>query len=122
MYMTESLQKTVRKSDLKLLSDVKQNPCLVCGRRPCDPCHIRSRGAGGPDTDWNVVAFCRIHHREQHDKGWKRFLTKYFHVRFALEAMEWKFEEYEGKYLMSNPRSEQIQEDALIQSECADEF
>lgn len=53
-------------------------PCCICGRRPCDPAHVLSRGAGGKDSD--VVPLCsgpRGHHREQHDIGIRSFETKH---------------------------------------------
>lgn len=47
----------------------RRSPCLVCGKRPSDPAHVRSRGAGGRDRG-NVIPLCRDHHREQHQHGW----------------------------------------------------
>jgi hypothetical protein len=50
-------------------------PCCVCARRPSDPAHVRSRGAGGTDSD--CVPLCSRCHREQHDKGIETFQKKH---------------------------------------------
>ena len=47
---------------------VKQ-PCLICGRRPSDPHHLRfaqSRALGRKVSDEFTVPLCRTHHREIH--------------------------------------------------------
>ena len=50
---------------------VKQ-PCLICGRRPSDPHHLRfaqSRALGRKVSDEFTVPLCRTHHREIHRCG-----------------------------------------------------
>jgi hypothetical protein len=50
---------------------IKQ-PCLVCGRRPSDPHHLRFaqlRGLGRKVSDEFTVPLCRGHHREVHRSG-----------------------------------------------------
>ena len=38
-------------------------PCRVCPSRTLvDPAHLIGRGQGGPDSEWNVIPLCRIHH------------------------------------------------------------
>lgn len=83
--------KPSRKKDRELLDRVAAMPCAVCGnsRLLNDPSHIRSRGAGGPDTDWNVVAMCRRHHTEWHAIGYLTFLDSYPSFRQCLLAMGW---------------------------------
>jgi ERF superfamily len=55
---------------------VMKQPCLVCGRRPSDPHHLRfaqSRALGRKVSDEFTVPLCRAHHREVHrcgDEGW----------------------------------------------------
>ena len=59
---------------------VAQKPCLVCGRRPSDPHHLRftqNRAMGRKASDEFTVPLCRGHHRELHRSGdeatwWKR--------------------------------------------------
>ena len=56
---------------------VAQQPCLVCGRTPSDPHHLRfaqSRALGRKVSDEFTVPLCRGHHREVHrcgdEKAW----------------------------------------------------
>ena len=51
---------------------VAQQPCLVCGRTPSDPHHLRfaqSRALGRKVSDEFTVPLCRGHHREVHRCG-----------------------------------------------------
>jgi hypothetical protein len=51
---------------------VAKQPCLVCGRQPCDPHHLRftqSRALGRKVSDEFTVPLCRGHHREVHKHG-----------------------------------------------------
>lgn len=91
------LNKPSRVVDFDLLYQVKQKGCDICGSRPADPCHVRSRGAGGPDTEWNVIPMCRKHHSEQHQLGWQKFLKKYWALKFKLEGLGWDLDPKNGK-------------------------
>ena len=51
---------------------VAGHPCLICGRRPADPHHLRfaqSRALGRKVSDEFTVPLCRGHHREVHRCG-----------------------------------------------------
>jgi hypothetical protein len=51
---------------------VAQQPCLVCGRQPCDPHHLRfaqDRALSRKVSDEFTVPLCRGHHRELHRHG-----------------------------------------------------
>jgi hypothetical protein len=51
---------------------VIKQACLVCGRRPSDPHHLRfaqSRALGRKVSDEFTVPLCRAHHREVHRSG-----------------------------------------------------
>jgi hypothetical protein len=51
---------------------VVQQPCLVCGREPSDPHHLRfarPRGLGQKISDELTVPLCPAHHRELHRAG-----------------------------------------------------
>ena len=51
---------------------VAKQPCLICGRQPCDAHHLRfaqSRALGRKVSDEFTVPLCRGHHREVHRVG-----------------------------------------------------
>jgi hypothetical protein len=51
------------------LRQVAKQPCIVCGRKPSDPHHLRHmqpRALGRKTSDEYVVPLCRVHHREMH--------------------------------------------------------
>jgi len=51
---------------------VMKQSCLICGRRPSDPHHLRlaqSRALGRKVSDEFTVPLCRTHHREVHRCG-----------------------------------------------------
>src|SRR4029078_3879662 len=61
-----------RLRDKSHLRFVAKQPCLVCGRQPCDPHHLRfaqSRGLSLKVSDEFAVPLCRAHHRELHRTG-----------------------------------------------------
>ena len=54
------------------LKFVASQPCLVCGRQPSDPHHLRfaqPRGLGLKVSDEFTVPLCRGHHRQLHQAG-----------------------------------------------------
>ncbi|MBR1155789.1 ERF family protein [Bradyrhizobium sp. JYMT SZCCT0428] len=64
-----TLPETKRQRDRQHLRFVASHPCLVCGREPCDPHHLRfaqPRGLGQKVSDEFTVPLCRAHHRELH--------------------------------------------------------
>jgi ERF superfamily protein len=61
-----------RLRDRQHIRYVVQQPCLICGRRPSDPHHLRfaQRSAlGRKVSDEFTVPLCRGHHRELHRCG-----------------------------------------------------
>jgi hypothetical protein len=66
------LGKTVRLRDKDHRKFVMRRPCLVCGRVPSDPHHLRftqPRALGRTVSDEFLVPICRLHHRELHRSG-----------------------------------------------------
>jgi hypothetical protein len=66
------LQKGIRLRDKEHQRFVASRPCLVCGRVPSDPHHLRfaqPRALGRRVSDQFTVPLCRIHHRELHHNG-----------------------------------------------------
>ena len=67
-----ALPEAKRLRDKQHLRFVAGQPCLVCGREPCDPHHLRFaqlRGLGQKVSDEFTVPLCRAHHRELHRAG-----------------------------------------------------
>jgi hypothetical protein len=61
-----------RVRDREHVKFVAGHPCLICGRRPADPHHLRfaqSRALGRKVSDEFTVPLCRGHHREVHRCG-----------------------------------------------------
>ena len=61
-----------RVRDRDHIRHVIKQPCLVCGRRPSDPHHLRfaqSPALGRKVSDEFTVPLCRGHHRELHRRG-----------------------------------------------------
>jgi hypothetical protein len=66
------LQKGIRLRDKEHRKFVASQPCLVCGRAPSDPHHLRfaqPRALGRQVSDQFTVPLCRTHHRELHRRG-----------------------------------------------------
>jgi ERF superfamily len=61
-----------RYRDREHLRHVAKQPCLICGRKPSDPHHLRHlqpRALGRKASDEFAVPLCRIHHRLVHRVG-----------------------------------------------------
>jgi DNA recombination protein Rad52 len=61
-----------RLRDKAHLKFIASQPCLICGRRPSDPHHLRfaqPRAIGRKVSDEFTVPLCRGHHRQLHQTG-----------------------------------------------------
>jgi hypothetical protein len=75
--------KTIRLRDKDHLKFVSTQPCLVCGRSPVDPHHLKfaqPRAMSRKVSDEFVVPVCRMHHRELHTHGDERLWWKTLHI------------------------------------------
>jgi hypothetical protein len=64
--------KPIRLRDKEHRKFVSRQPCLVCGRTPSDPHHLRfaqPSALGRKVSDEFTVPLCRLHHREVHRHG-----------------------------------------------------
>src|SRR5271170_7973703 len=64
--------KTIRLRDKEHRKFVSRQPCIVCGRSPAEPHHLRfaqPRALGRKVSDEFTVPICRLHHRELHRSG-----------------------------------------------------
>jgi len=61
--------KRVEVLDRKHLDRMRDVPCLICGKLPSDPAHLRLGHAAGigekPRDDW-ALPLCHEHHMESH--------------------------------------------------------
>ena len=67
-----SISEVRRYRDKGHIKFVASHPCLVCGRKPSDPHHLRFaqvRALGRKVSDEYTVPLCRLHHRELHRAG-----------------------------------------------------
>ena len=90
-----SFQKKKRHRNRALLDEIAKRDCVSCPQKngdrynPIDPSHIKTKGSGGPDTDWNVVAHCRRCHI-----GWGisriKFFEKYPDFEKHLKDLGWE--------------------------------
>jgi hypothetical protein len=69
------ISRPIPERDRDHLRFVAAQPCLVCGRTPSDPHHIKfaeQRAMGRKVSDRFTVPICRLHHRELHRRGDER--------------------------------------------------
>lgn len=83
-----------RLENRELLNKIKEEPCIICGKGPCDPSHIKTQGSGGPDTRWNVVPMCRKHHTEWGLIGRYSFVGQYPDFGKYLQLYGWSWDKY----------------------------
>ena len=70
-----TIGKPVRERDRDHLRFVAAQACIVCGRSPSDPHHIKfaqQRAMGRKVSDRFTVPICRLHHRQLHRRGNER--------------------------------------------------
>ena len=67
-----ALPEPKRRRDKSHLRFVASQPCIICGRCPSDPHHLRfaqPRALGAKVSDEFTVPLCRSHHRQLHQVG-----------------------------------------------------
>jgi len=78
---------------------IRKLSCIVCGKNPpSDCCHIKTKGSGGPDSEWNLIPQCRKHHLEQGSKGWAWMIEHYEPLRKHLDELGWNLEDNKLKH------------------------
>ena len=86
------ISKPTRISDEDILDFYRKRRCDICGKRPTDACHIRTKGAGGHDEHNNLMSLCREHHTEQHQIGFYKMVQKYPFFGQFLAQKNWIFD------------------------------
>jgi hypothetical protein len=96
--------KTIRLRDKDHRKFVSTQPCLVCGRTPADPHHLRfaqPRALSRKVSDEFTVPVCRLHHRELHNHGDEKMWWKGININPLPIAMKlWKKGRTEGTALI----------------------
>ena len=85
--------------DKEHLKFVASQPCLLCGRQPCDAHHLRfaqPRAIGMKVSDEFTVPLCRTHHRQLHEAGNEVAWWEDLDIN-ALEIARGLWEENRGK-------------------------
>jgi hypothetical protein len=101
-----------RRRDKAHLRFVASQPCLVCGRQPSDPHHLRfaqPRALGVKVSDEFTVPLCRGHHRQLHHAGDEVAWWQGFKIEASLAARRlWE---------QTHPRELQIETGTTKQSD-----
>ena len=82
-------------------------PCSVIGCPQCREVsghHLKTKGAGGDDQDWNLLPLCQLHHIEIHQLGLKLFIKKYPNIKDIIIDKGWEFNSSEAKWMYYNGR------------------
>jgi hypothetical protein len=91
---TLAMPKALRYRNREHVRLVAKLPCLVCGRQPSDPHHLRfaqPRGLGQRVSDEFTVPLCRAHHRELHRRGDERAWWRGYGIEpLGVAAELWK--------------------------------
>ena len=62
--------------------------------------HIKHKGAGGNDTNYNLMPLCQEHHQEIHQIGLNGFVVKYgTGVAVYLKVKGWEFDEFLQRWI-----------------------
>ncbi|MGB7689023.1 MAG: Rad52/Rad22 family DNA repair protein [Pseudolabrys sp.] len=92
-----------RLRDKAHLKFVASQPCLVCGRQPSDPHHLRfaqPRAIGLKVSDEFTVPLCRGHHRQLHQTGNEEAWWE----SLGIDALEAAHSLWEQSHLVSSAR------------------
>ena len=91
--------KPSRIKDRALLDERIRGSCVVCGKSPCDPEHIGTKGAGNDDVAENCWSLCRLCHVEKGTVGLTTFVQRHHAAKFWLKAHGWTFDEFMQKWV-----------------------
>jgi hypothetical protein len=98
--------KAIRLRDKDHRKFVSTQPCLVCGRRPVDPHHLRfaqPRAMSRKVSDEFTVPVCRMHHRELHTHGDERLWWKTLNIDpLPIASRLWNQSRTESAAIPSN--------------------
>jgi hypothetical protein len=73
--------------------------CIICGCQGVDLHHVKSRGAGGSDLDYNLMPLAHKYHQELHTIGLNTMSIKYPQVEDWLHKNGWEYEPYAERWV-----------------------
>ena len=123
-----ALAEPKRLRDKNHLKFVASQPCLICGRQPCDPHHLRfaqPRAIGIKVSDEFTVPLCRGHHRQLHQAGnevawWEDLKIDALEIARALWEQTRPHASSNGeRQAKTNPSEAAAEPDQIGQSEAA---
>ena len=76
----------------------KDKTCIVCNRQGVDLHHVKTRGSGGSDEEFNLMPLCRWHHSQIHTEGLNKLSMKY-RVRNWLEDNDYVYDAYIARWI-----------------------
>jgi 5-methylcytosine-specific restriction endonuclease McrA len=72
--------------------DRAQETCFLCGKYgELERHHIKTRGSGGGDEDWNIAMVHRICHIKIHSLSWGKILERDPSLAQKLQDKGWVF-------------------------------
>lgn len=86
------MKKHTRIRDKALLKSYWFKRCCIPGcHAGATPSHIKTRGSGGADAEYNLTALCLAHHTEW-GQSWIKFCQKYPDYTVLLEQKGWELD------------------------------
>jgi len=87
----------------ELLRSYHTRKCILCAGI-AEPHHIKSKGAGGPDEEWNLLALCRVHHTNWHSLGLISFLQQFPEALIELNRLGWVLDKSLSKWRLHHDK------------------
>jgi 5-methylcytosine-specific restriction endonuclease McrA len=86
--MAMKFPKVKRVKNKKLLKEIRNRPCAACLQTVFQTTghHLKSKGAGGDDTEENLISLCFFCHHLVHAIGTTAFIEEYPHLEKILTS------------------------------------
>lgn len=72
--------------------------CISCKQQATENHHVKTRGSGGTDAEFNLMTLCRSCHTEVHKIGMTKFAIKHDEAHNWLIRNGWQFNEFKKKW------------------------
>lgn len=72
-------------------------PCVVCESTETTADHVKTKGSGGPDKEWNLMPLCFFCHEEKGRVNIRVMAERYLQYRNWLKNHGWT-QDHEGKW------------------------